>query len=137
MPGATSIVNFTVSALEARCYARCEVETKERIPTVVAATFEQLVVDGIGPIVVEFMSYGCVHCRAIEPVLQDVAKKLASKEQLFRVNIAVERELADRYDIEATPTLVMFSGGREVGRLEGPSPHVDTLLTALTKAFAS
>ena len=36
-------------------------------------TFAKLVLEGEGPIAVEFMSYGCAHCQIIEPVLQQVA----------------------------------------------------------------
>jgi thioredoxin 1 len=112
-------------------------ETQERIPTVDAATFAPLVLSGAGPIVVEFMSYGCSHCRAMEPVLQEVAEQLASQERMFRVNVAVNEELANRYDIQATPTLVMFTNGEEIGRLEGPSPHADSLVAALRASFGS
>jgi thioredoxin 1 len=83
------------------------------------------------------MSYGCVHCRAMEPVLQQVAEMLKSKEQIFRVNTAVEQELADSYQVQGTPTLVMFLQGREVGRLEGPPPTVESILAAVTQPFES
>jgi thioredoxin 1 len=91
--------------------------------------------EGNGPIVVEFMSYGCVHCRAIEPILQQVAEMLKSKEEIFRVNTAVEQELSDSYQVQGTPTLIMFLQGREVGRLEGPPPTVESILTAVTQPF--
>ncbi len=39
------------------------------IQTVTNATFQDLILDGQGPIAVEFMSYGCAYCRALEPVL--------------------------------------------------------------------
>ena len=73
-------------------------------------TFAKLVLEGEGPIAVEFMSYGCAHCQIIEPVLQQVAAMVKSNEKIFRVNIAVEPELAERYEIQGTPTLIMFSG---------------------------
>ena len=52
-----------------------EAEISNRIQTVTAETFRTLVVEGSGPIAFEFMSYGCGHCRALEPVLQSVAEK--------------------------------------------------------------
>jgi thioredoxin len=85
--------------------------------------------------VVEFMSYGCEHCRAIEPVLEQVAKMVEPRETIFRVNIAVEQELAGSYQIQGTPTLIMFLDGNEVGRVEGPSPTVSSVLTAVTQPF--
>jgi thioredoxin-like negative regulator of GroEL len=99
--------------------------------------FTRLVLEAEGPIVVEFMSYGCAHCRAIEPVLEEVAEMLKTQERMFRVNIAVEQELARSYQIQGTPSLIMFLDGNEVGRIEGPSPIVSSVLAAVTQPFES
>ncbi len=108
---------------------------EDSIQTVTTDTFSQLVLEGTGPIVVEFMSYGCAHCRVIEPILQDVALEVKSRETMFRLNVATERDLADSYQIQSTPTLVMFLDGTEVGRVEGPDPTVARVRSAVTEAF--
>jgi len=107
------------------------------VRTITSRTFALLVLEGKGPIAVEFMSYGCAHCQTIEPVLQQVAEMVKQKENIFRVNVAVEPELADRYEIQGTPTLIMFLDGKEVGRVEGPSPVVSSVLTAVRQPFES
>jgi thioredoxin 1 len=109
----------------------------DRIRTVTASTFEGLVLKGEGPIVDEFMSYGCAHCGVIEPDLQQVAEIVESTEKIFRVNIAVDRELADVYEIQGTPTLVMFLNGAVVGREEGPSPDVSNILAVVSQPYVS
>ena len=109
--------------------------SRDGIPSLDAAGFEAHVMRGHGPIAVEFMSYSCAHCGAMEPVLQQVAETLRSREPIFRVNVAVEVELASAYDIEGTPTLIMFSEGREVGRSEGPDPDAASVLEAVTAPF--
>ena len=114
-----------------------EAVSSAKIRTVTSATFNQWVLEGNGPIVVEFMSYGCVHCRAMEPILQRVAEMLKSKEEIFRVNTAVDQELSDSYQVRGTPTLIMFLRGREVGRFEGPPPTVESVLAAVTQPFES
>jgi thioredoxin 1 len=110
---------------------------RDAIQTVTGSTFAPLVLAGEGPIAVEFMSYGCAHCRVLEPILQQVATRVESKEKLFRVNIAVEEGLAERYGINGTPTLIMFQNGREVGRVAGPHPTVESVLAAVTQPFQS
>jgi thiol-disulfide isomerase/thioredoxin len=95
------------------------------------------VLDARGPIVVEFMSYGCGHCRELEPVLQQVAELLASTERFLRVNLAVEPELAERYQVEGTPTLLMFLDGAEVGRVDGIRPSLSTLMATVTRPFST
>ena len=100
-----------------------------------SSTFDLMVLEGEGPIVVEFMSYGCEHCRLLEPVLQKVAEMVSPKEKIFRVNIAVAEDLAASYGIEGTPTFLMFLNGREVGRAEGPRPTESNVLTVVTQPF--
>ena len=107
----------------------------QKLRVVTASTFEELVLNGGGPIVVEFMSYGCEHCRAIEPVLEQVAEIVKSKGRIFKVNVALDRELGDRYGVRATPTLVMFLNGNQVGQIEGPQPTVASVLTAVAQPF--
>jgi thiol-disulfide isomerase/thioredoxin len=105
------------------------------VHSVTEETFGSLVLDCEDPVAVEFMSYGCAHCRLMEPVLQQVAENLGSQETIFRVNTAVEQRLASRYQIEGTPTLVMFSRGVEVGRAVGPDPSLRTVWDAVTGPF--
>jgi len=109
--------------------------SSDSIGTVTSSTFSSLILEAEGPIAVEFMSYGCAHCRELEPVIEKVAETLKSKEKIFRVNTAVEQELSDRYEIQGTPTLLMFLNGKEVGRVEGPHPTVSSVLTAVTQPF--
>jgi thioredoxin 1 len=111
--------------------------SSDHIGTVTENTFKPRVLEGQGPIAVEFMSYGCIHCREMEPVLQQVAEMVKSKEKFFRVNTADDQELTDSYEIQGTPTIVMFLNGKEVGRAEGPAPTVSSLLTAVTHPFDS
>ena len=107
----------------------------DRIKTATESTFSHLVLEGTGPIVVEFMSYGCGFCRAIEPILQQVAKDLHSTEKFFRVNIPIESDLANAYGIEGTPTFVMFLNGEEMGRSEGTQPSLASVTAAVTQPF--
>ena len=105
------------------------------VNSVTEETFDSLVLTSPNPVAVEFMSYSCEHCRLLEPVLQEVAERLGSREAVLRVNIAVDQELANRYEIEGTPTLVMFSKGIEVGRAVGPNPSVKVLWDDVTRPF--
>ena len=109
----------------------------DRIQTVAASSFDRLVLKAEGPAVVEFMTYGCAHCGVMEPILQRVAETVESKVKIFRVNIEIDRELADLYEIQGTPTLIMFLNGEVVGRKEGPSPDVSVLLDLVKEAYES
>ncbi len=106
----------------------------DRVQTLDDATFAGAVAAARGPAVVEFMSYGCEHCRAMEPVLQGLAQ--TSEMTFFRVNVAAEPDLAERLQIDVTPTFVMFRDGREVGREAGVRPVRSRLAAALARPFA-
>ncbi len=125
------------AALARRCALSRETLATAHIATVTSDTFEGLVGAGEGPIVVEFMSYGCTHCRTLEPILQYVAGELASSTRIFRVNVALDGDLANQYDIQATPTLLMFLNGQELARFEGPHPTVANITATITECFAS
>jgi thioredoxin 1 len=108
----------------------------DEIKTVTSASFQSEVLEARGPVVVEFMSYGCGHCGVMEPVLQQVAAQLKGKESIVRVNVGVDASLAQFYKVEGTPTVLMFLDGQEVGRVEGPAPDVGSLRAAVTQPFA-
>lgn len=108
----------------------------DSIQTVSGSDFDAMVLRSEGPIAVEFMSYACGHCGALEPVLQRAAAEVRADEKVFRVNVAAEPELAASYEIQGTPTLIMFLGGKEVGRVAGPDPTAASVLDAITQPFA-
>lgn len=105
------------------------------IRTVTSDTFEGLVLLASGPVVVEFMSHGCAHCREMEPVLRRAATLLEGRVQLYRMDPAVEHTIASAYRVQGTPTFVKFLGGCEVGRIEVPRPELETLVAGLTRGF--
>ena len=107
----------------------------DAIRTVSGEAFAQVVLAAPGPVVVEFMSYSCSHCRAVESAMQQVARSVAPQQAVCRVNVAQDPELAAQYGVQGTPTLVMFRDGEEVARAEGPSPEVDSLMQTVTQPF--
>jgi thioredoxin 1 len=138
---ARDIAHFTISSDARSSYDNEMIAPpppkSDPIGTVTSETFEQLVLQGKGPIAVEFMSYGCAHCRAIEPILRQAAEKIGAKEHLYRVSVAADAELASSYQIEGTPTFGMFLDSREVGRVVGPHPVLSTIVDAVTRPFES
>ena len=108
---------------------------EDAVLTVGSSSFDSLVLGASGPVTVEFMSYSCAHCRAIESALQQVAQKVAPKQHIYRVNVTLDPELASQYNVQVTPTLLMFLQGVEIARIEGPPPQAASLLQAVTQPF--
>ena len=71
--------------------------------------FDTKILQAEGVAVADFYSDSCVPCKRISPLLADLEK----------VNIAYDRDLAEKYQVASTPTLIFFKNGAEVKRLHG------------------
>lgn len=87
-----------------------------------ADAFEQEVLRATEPVLVDFFATWCGPCRALAPALDELAIDLAGKTKVVKVDVDQAPDLANRYGISSIPCLVVFKGGREVGRLVGALP---------------
>jgi thioredoxin 1 len=84
-------------------------------------TFESEVLQSETPVVVDFWAEWCGPCRAVAPVLDQIA---AEREDLriVKVNIDEEPALAQRYGILSIPTIVLFKDGEPQAAAVGAQP---------------
>ncbi len=71
------------------------------------------------PVVVEFYTPTCVHCKKLAKVLEDVSEELEGQALIAKVNAAEESILQSRYDVVHVPTLLFIKKGEVKNRLEG------------------
>lgn len=71
------------------------------------------------PVLVDFNAPMCVLCERISPYLDEIDKESADTVKIVTVNINNDSELAIDNRILNIPTLVLFAGGKEKGRLSG------------------
>ena len=91
--------------------------------------FDETVVHGDRPALVEFYATRCPHCRRMEPIIHSLADRFAGRLVVAKVNADDLQELARRYRIQGVPTMIVFKDGHEVTRTTGYQPEAD--LTAL------
>lgn len=92
-----------------------------------AANFEQLVLKSDKPVLVDFWAEWCGPCRALAPVLEEVATETGAKAQVIKVNVDEAPELASRFGIRGIPTMIFFKGGEVKGTLMGNQPKAEIL----------
>ena len=90
--------------------------------TITTAEFEQQVLQSDLPIVVDFGAPWCPPCRAVTPILEDLAAEFAGQLTIVSVNTDEAPDLAQRYQIAGLPTMVVFQGGTEIQRVRGAAP---------------
>ncbi|HTW20784.1 MAG TPA: thioredoxin [Mycobacteriales bacterium] len=83
------------------------------------ATFEATATHVRVPVLVDLWAPWCGPCRAVSPALEQVARRLAGRLKLVKVNVDSSPSVAQRFEVQAVPTLLVLKDGNAVGRQAG------------------
>jgi thioredoxin 2 len=89
------------------------------------AHFDALIAASPVPVLVDFWAPWCGPCHAVAPEVEKVAYSLRGRLLVAKVNTDVLPELGARYSVRSIPTLAVFSGGLEAGRVSGAIPAAE------------
>lgn len=84
--------------------------------------FERLVLQSKVPVIIDVWSDTCAPCKKLEPVLVKVATKYAGKLLVAELSTRAEPRLLAQLGVQATPTILVFDAGTEIGRMAGFRP---------------
>jgi thioredoxin 1 len=70
-------------------------------------------------VLVDFYADWCGPCKAMEPIVKDVAKTLNGKARIIKINIDQSEAAAQAYDVRAVPTFILFRKGNILWRHPG------------------
>ncbi len=99
------------------------------------ATFDTEVIKSDKPVVVDFWAPWCGPCKAIGPVLSEIAAERESEIKIVKVNIDDNQEYAFKLGVMSIPTLVIFKEGQPIDKIVGAHPkatiesRIDKLVT--------
>lgn len=85
-------------------------------------TFQEDVTDQSGLVLVDFWAPWCPPCRAITPVLEEIAEEEGDKVRICKVNIDDNPDIATKLNVKTIPTLMLFKGGVSVATQLGAVP---------------
>jgi thioredoxin 1 len=83
------------------------------------ATFDADVLQSGAPVLVDYWAEWCGPCKAIAPLLDEVARDYGGRVQVVKVNVDDNPAAAQRFGIRGIPTLKLFKGGTEVATQVG------------------
>ena len=84
----------------------------EHIKTVTDLSFEQDVLNSTKPVLVDFWAEWCGPCRALTPILEEVAANNVEKITFAKVNIDENPQAPSKYGVMSIPTLILFKNGQ-------------------------
>ena len=89
---------------------------------VTTANFEDVVLKSSTPVLVDFWAEWCGPCRAVGPILDQIADEHGDKIKIVKLNTDEESAIAIKYGITSIPTLNVFVNGEVVKSIIGAKP---------------
>ena len=84
-----------------------------------SSSFEADVLKSEIPVLVDFWATWCGPCKAIAPVLEEIAEEMDGQIRVVKVDVDHNRNIASQFKVRNIPTLLLFKNGEVAGKHVG------------------
>ena len=105
-------------------------ENTNTIQQISDATFEEDVVKARRPVLIDFWAEWCGPCKAIAPMLNELAQEYRDKVTIVKLNVDENPKISQRFNVRSIPTLILFKNGQVEGQKVG-APRKSDLVAFL------
>ena len=127
----TSILFLVIAVLTG--ISSCKSGSSGNITTLTTGNFADETAKGV--VMVDFWATWCMPCKAMAPVIDEIASQTIGKVKVGKVDIDANGELANQFGIQAIPTIIIFKDGKAMETLVGMQSKA-ALVNALSKYVA-